>query len=123
MRNRQFLAIYPIVSEKQNVDVDRTVRVYPLPFLIILRLTCPSDSPLDILAYFQNHQTFGLGIISLRKLKFIHHRSVNELTLALKSPRIRLQKRRNALIRRSELHVEQTYRVLYILSSITLIRA
>ena len=123
VRNGKFLAIDLVISEKQYIDVDRTVRIYPLPFLIILRFTCPTESPLDILAYFQDHQTFSLGIISLRELKFIHHRSVNELTLALKSPRLRLQKRRNALIRRSKLHVKKTYRILYILSSITLIRA
>ena len=88
VRNCKFLAIYLIVSEEQYVYVDRTIRIYPLPFLIILRPAGPSKPPLDILTYLQDHQAFGLGIISLRKIKFIHHRSVHELFIALNSPRI-----------------------------------
>ena len=121
MRNRKFLAINLIISEEQYIYVYRPVGIYPLPSFVILRLTCPAKLPLYILAYFQDHQPFRLGIISLPQPQLIADRCIKELIFRLKSPWLRLQKRRNCRIWRSELHIKQRYRILDILRPITLI--
>ena len=51
MRNSKFRTVYLIVSEKQYVYIDRTIGIYPLPLLIILRPAGPSHPSFDILAY------------------------------------------------------------------------
>ena len=121
MRNRKFLAINLIISEQQYIYIYRSVGIYPLPYFVILRLTCPAKPPLYILAYFQDHQSFRLRIISFPQPQLIADRRIKELLFRLEPPWFRLQKRRNCRIWRSELHIKQRYRILDILRPVALI--
>ena len=81
VRNSKLRTVYFIVSEEQNIYIDRTRSIYPLTFFVVLRGPRASELSLYILAYLKDHKAFGFGVVALRKVKLIKNHCIEELIL------------------------------------------